>query len=103
MIKISEAALKKIRELRVNEQALKIQVIGGGCSGMSYKLSWVDEPETGDNVGLFEDIAIVIDSKSALFIQNMELDYSDGLNGTGFVFNNPNAVRSCGCGQSFST
>lgn len=81
---------------------LRVSVVGGGCSGLSYKLDFDNESKPMDQV--FEDkgIKIVTDLKSFLYLVNTELDFSDGLNGKGFYFNNPNASRSCGCGESFA-
>ena len=81
---------------------LRVGVVGGGCSGLSYKLDFDNEVKTMDQV--FEDkgVKIVTDLKSFLYLVNTELEFSDGLNGKGFHFNNPNASRSCGCGESFS-
>src|SRR4051812_22051799 len=107
-IKVTEKAIKEIRRIQssdpaANQGALRVQVVGGGCSGMSYKLGFDTEP-VGANDKVFEqeDVKIVVDSKSFLFLAGTELDFSDGLNGTGFTFNNPNAKRTCGCGTSFS-
>ncbi len=81
---------------------LRVGVVGGGCSGLSYKMDFDTEQKPMDQV--FEDkgIKIVTDLKSFLYLVNTELDFSDGLNGKGFYFNNPNASRSCGCGESFA-
>ena len=81
---------------------LRVGVVGGGCSGLSYKLDFDNEIKPMDRV--FEDngIKIVTDLKSFLYLVNTELEFSDGLNGKGFFFNNPNASRSCGCGDSFA-
>lgn len=81
---------------------LRVGVVGGGCSGLSYKLDFDNEAKPGDQV--FEDngVKIVTDLKSFLYLVNTELDFSDGLNGKGFFFNNPNASRSCACGESFA-
>lgn len=81
---------------------LRVGVVGGGCSGLSYKLDFDNEVKPMDQV--FEDkgVKIVTDLKSFLYLVNTELDFSDGLNGKGFYFNNPNASRSCGCGESFA-
>lgn len=98
---ITDRALTKIKSIREEGKALRVSVVGGGCSGLSYKLSW-DEPKENDKVTTCDDVNIVVDPKSYLFIQGIELDYSDGLDGVGFSFNNPNAKRSCGCGSSFS-
>ena len=81
---------------------LRVGVVGGGCSGLSYKLDFDNETKPMDQV--FEDkgLKIVTDLKSFLYLVNTELEFSDGLNGKGFYFNNPNASRSCGCGESFA-
>lgn len=81
---------------------IRVGVEGGGCSGLSYKLEFDSVMKEGDQ--LFEDkgIKIVVDRKSFLYLVGTELQYTGGLNGKGFVFNNPNASRTCGCGESFS-
>jgi len=81
---------------------LRVGVVGGGCSGLSYKLDFDNEVKPMDQV--FEDkgLKLVTDLKSFLYLVNTELDFSDGLNGKGFYFDNPNASRSCGCGDSFA-
>ena len=84
------------------EAFIRVGVKGGGCSGLSYDLSFDTDMKEGDRV--FEDkgMKVVVDKKSFLYLIGTELDYSGGLNGKGFVFNNPNANRTCGCGESFS-
>jgi iron-sulfur cluster assembly protein len=81
---------------------LRVSVVGGGCSGLTYKMDFDNEQKPMDQV--FEDkgLKIVCDLKSFLYLVNTELDFSDGLNGKGFHFKNPNASRSCGCGESFA-
>ena len=81
---------------------LRVSVVGGGCSGLIYKMDFDNETKPMDQV--FEDkgVKIVTDLKSFLYLVNTELEFSDGLNGKGFYFNNPNASRSCGCGESFA-
>ncbi len=81
---------------------IRVGVDGGGCSGLSYKLEFDNQLKEGDQ--MFEDkgIKIVVDRKSFLYLVGTELEYTGGLNGKGFVFNNPNASRTCGCGESFS-
>jgi iron-sulfur cluster assembly protein len=81
---------------------LRVGVVGGGCSGLSYKLDFDNEQKPMDQA--FEDngVKVVTDLKSFLYLVNTELDFSDGLNGKGFFFSNPNASRSCGCGESFA-
>ncbi|MBE9600065.1 iron-sulfur cluster assembly accessory protein [Pedobacter sp. MC2016-24] len=107
MITITDKAKSKIDQLMEESQMdttyfLRVSVKGGGCSGLSYNLDFDDEAKTGDQ--FFEDrgIKIALDMKSFLYLAGTELDYSDGLNGKGFNFHNPNASRSCGCGESFS-
>ncbi len=107
MITVSDSAKEKVMSL-MNEGNIKpgsfirVGVEGGGCSGLSYKLDFDIESKPEDQV--FEDkgIRIAVDKKSFLYLVGTELDYSDGLNGKGFTFNNPNASRTCGCGESFS-
>ena len=96
-------ALRLIRdENRAEGTFIRVGVDGGGCSGLSYKLEFDDTLKEGDQ--MFEDkgIKIVVDRKSFLYLVGTELEYTGGLNGKGFVFNNPNASRTCGCGESFS-
>ena len=108
-IYISDKALLKVRSLMQeagvdadSSYFLRVGVVGGGCSGLSYKMDFDNEVKPGDQV--FEDkgMRIVTDLKSFLYLVNTELEFSDGLNGKGFFFNNPNASRSCGCGESFA-
>ncbi|MEO6904022.1 MAG: iron-sulfur cluster assembly accessory protein [Bacteroidia bacterium] len=107
MITVSENAKQHALELIKNESLpeetfIRVGVDGGGCSGLSYKLEFDHLLKEGDQV--FEDkgIKIAVDKKSFLYLIGTELDYSGGLNGKGFVFKNPNANRTCGCGESFS-
>jgi iron-sulfur cluster assembly protein len=106
MIKLSENAVKQIQQIQSLEHkpgyALRVSVTGGGCSGMSYKLDLVEAPGERDKVFEQGGVQVVVDPKSFLYLDGMELDYVGGLNGKGFVFNNPNATKSCGCGNSFS-
>jgi len=107
-ITVTDKARKKIAELM--EEAgksdpsyfLRVGVVGGGCSGLSYKMDFDNQSKPSDQV--FEDkgLKIVTDLKSFLYLVNTELDFSDGLNGKGFHFNNPNASRTCACGESFA-
>jgi len=109
MITVTEKALKEIRRIQENDTSaaganLRVQVVGGGCSGMSYKLGFdAVAPVATDKVFEWEGgVKLIIDAKSFLFLSGTELDFTDGLNGQGFVFKNPNAKRTCGCGSSFS-
>jgi iron-sulfur cluster assembly protein len=107
MITVTEKAKSKAVELIKAENLpgdsfIRVGVEGGGCSGLSYKLEFDHELRDGDKV--FEDkgIKIVCDRKSFLYLVGTQLDFSDGLNGKGFQFHNPNASRTCGCGESFA-
>lgn len=108
MIKVSDTAKKKVIELMAddgfdaNTAFVRVGVKSGGCSGLSYDLKFDSEQLPDDKV--FEDngVKIIVDKKSFLYLIGTTLEYSGGLNGSGFVFNNPNASRTCGCGESFS-
>jgi iron-sulfur cluster assembly protein len=107
MIKISDIAKNKVVELMTNdgynptEDFIRVGVKSGGCSGLSYDLNFDKNKNEDDK--MFEDnnIKIVVDKKSFLYLVGTTLEYSGGLNGSGFVFSNPNANRTCGCGESF--
>ena|SRR3989344_3502672 len=106
MIKISEAAKTEAEKLmaedKVEKAFIRVGVKGGGCSGLMYELTFDNQLKDDDKV--FEDngLKVVVDKKSFLYLVGTELDFSGGLNGKGFVFKNPNADRTCGCGESFS-
>ncbi len=106
MLFVSESAKKKIEAIKLNDNKpdhfLRITVSGGGCSGLSYKMDFDTELKADDQV--FEDkgIKLVTDLRSFLYVCNTTLDFSDGLNGKGFEFKNPNATRTCACGESFA-
>lgn len=108
MIKVSESASKKIVDMMKEDgfdptnDYVRVGVKSGGCSGLSYELKF--DKEIGENDKIFEDnnIKIAVEKKSFLYLVGTILEYSGGLNGKGFVFNNPNAQRTCGCGESFS-
>jgi iron-sulfur cluster assembly accessory protein len=87
---------------RAENGALRIAVVGGGCSGLQYKMDLVDGPANRDIMVTSADVRVVIDPKSALFVSGSELDYSDDLQQGGFKVKNPNAVVTCSCGESFS-
>lgn len=108
MIKVSEQAKKKVMELMTDDgynpftDFVRVGVKSGGCSGLSYDLKFDKEQLEEDKVFEANDIKIIVDKKSFLYLIGTTLEYSGGLNGSGFVFNNPNANRTCGCGESFS-
>lgn len=108
MIKVSEQAKNKVIALMQEDgydastDYVRVGVKSGGCSGLSYELKFDNEELENDKI--FEDngVKIIVDKKSFLYLVGTTLEYSGGLNGSGFVFNNPNANRTCGCGESFS-
>ncbi len=108
MISVTDKAVSEIKRIQSSDptavgSVLRVQVVGGGCSGMSYKLGFDNQPPaSSDKVFEKDGVKVVVDQKSFLFLTGTELDFTDGLNGTGFVFKNPNAKRTCGCGSSFS-
>ena len=107
MLFVAESAKNKVEELRKdgdidNDYFIRVSVVSGGCSGLSYKMDFDNESQPNDQV--FEDngVKVVTDLKSFLYLCNTTLEFSGGLNGKGFYFNNPNAARECGCGESFA-
>ena len=106
MIQVTEKAVSQIKKIMTQENDpelhLRIGVKGGGCSGLSYFMSLDKTRRPDDKVIEKDGVEILMDSKSALYLEGTEIDYQDSLMGSGFVFNNPNATRTCGCGESFS-
>ena len=108
MIYVSDKAKLKVSKLMEeakipsNDYFLRVSVVGGGCSGLSYKMDFDNEKKPMDQEFDDNGIKVVTDLKSFLYLVNTTLDFSDGLNGKGFYFSNPNASRSCGCGESFA-
>jgi iron-sulfur cluster assembly protein len=107
MIFVAESAKEKIQEVRssgkiADDYFVRVSVVSGGCSGLSYKMDFDNQNKPNDQV--FEDngVKVVTDLKSFLYLFNTTLEFSGGLNGKGFAFNNPNATRTCGCGESFA-
>ena len=105
MIEITQTAADKIKSLMakqgINEGGLRVGVKGGGCSGLSYTFAWEREPRFGDEVFEGHGAKIFVDRKSYLFLKGTMLDYDTALLTKGFVFQNPNAKQTCGCGSSF--
>ena len=106
MITVTQSAARKVKEL-IEESGFKtpfvrVAVKGGGCSGLSYDLSFDTEQQPNDTLAEDKDVKILVDRKSLLYLVGTELEFSDGLNGKGFEWVNPNASRTCGCGESFS-
>lgn len=106
MIEVTPKAVQKIREAFQREGvegALRLGVLGGGCSGLSYQFKFDTKQRPTDNVFEFDGVRIVVDPKSLLYLKGMTLDWKDSLIQSGFVFENPNAKKSCGCGTSFTS
>ena len=106
-IKITEKAAQEV--LKIMEEnsipdtyGLRVGVKGGGCSGFKYALGFDAQSKEGDTIIHEKNVKLFVDGKSLFYLSGTELDFTDGLNGKGFIFNNPNAVKSCGCGESFS-
>lgn len=105
-IKIMPKALEQAKKIKVENNipdsyALRVSVKGGGCSGFTYHLGFDEEIKEGDTVIEQDGLKIAVDGKSIFYLMGCELDYSDGLQGKGFEFRNPNAKKTCGCGESF--
>lgn len=106
LISITDKALEQIQTISAAEnpdgtKGLRLAVTGGGCSGLSYKIEFSDQKDK-DNILTFGQVRVLIDPKSVIYLKGIVLDFKDGLNGKGFVFDNPNAKNTCGCGESFS-
>lgn len=105
-IEISETAINEVRRMMQKEgvqaAGLRVGIKGGGCSGLSYNITFESQSRTGDKVFEREGIKLFCDLKSYIYLNGTVLDYDSGLMGKGFVFMNPNAKKSCGCGSSFS-
>ena len=105
MVTVTPKAVEKIREQFAKhgvQGGLRLGVLGGGCSGLSYQFKFDAKPRPTDTVYEFEDVKVFVDPKSMVFLDGMTLDWKDSLIHSGFVFENPNAKKSCGCGTSFS-
>ena len=104
IINITNPALSEVRRLLKKEApecGLRLKIKGGGCSGLSYGLEFTEYMED-DTVLKLEGVTVYLDRKSTVYLSGITLDYKDGLNGRGFVFHNPHAANTCGCGESFS-
>jgi len=105
-ISISEKAIKEIKKIMEennisDDVGLRVGVKGGGCSGLTYTMNFDAEIKEGDSIISEPGVKLIIDGKSLFYLMGTQLDYTSGLNGKGFVFNNPNAKKTCGCGESF--
>ncbi len=106
ILTITERAQAEIRAIFARDQqsvgvGLRLGVVGGGCSGLSYKMEF-SERHSGDSAIQYEGFTVLLDPKSTIYLKGITLDFQDGLQGRGFVFANPNATNTCGCGESFS-
>lgn len=108
MVSVSETAMEKLVKLMMDEgitpetHNLRVGVVGGGCSGLQYKMDFDDQVNDNDTIVDLDVIKVVINKPSLLYLAGTTLDYQGGLNGKGFEWINPNANRTCGCGESFS-
>jgi iron-sulfur cluster assembly protein len=104
-VNVTPKAVQKIRDAFAREGVtggLRLGVLGGGCSGLSYQFKFDPKPRQTDHIFEFEDVKVFVDPKSMVFLDGMTLDWKDSLIQSGFVFENPHAKKSCGCGTSFS-
>ena len=104
MLTLTPTAVEKVKAImaeRNENSALRISVVGGGCSGFQYQMTLESQPQTDDQVLELDGLKVVVDSRSMLYVNGTRVDYVDGLSGSGFKFENPNAKGSCGCGESF--
>lgn len=106
MITLTESAIKEIKELLVRENKedhfIRVGIKGGGCSGFMYELDFDNEKTDNDQEFDFDGVKVLVDNKSMIYLSGTELEFADGLQGSGFVFLNPNVTRTCGCGDSFA-
>jgi len=106
-LRITPRALERIRQIAEDEAVtsqshlLRVAVVPGGCSGLTYDLGWDTAMRDGDEIVTVEELRIAIDRRSMLYMEDVELDFTDGLQGKGFHFQNAQAARTCACGESF--
>ena len=106
MVTLTTLAVEKVKEI-MNQQnplpnGLRVAVVGGGCSGFTYHMAFENSSNDGDNVYEFGDLKVLVDQMSEMYLDGVEIDYVESLEGAGFKFNNPNVRSTCGCGSSFS-
>ncbi len=106
MINLTPVATNKVKEVMVQQNpaptALRVAVVGGGCSGFSYHMAFENQVNGTDNVYEFDGLKVLVDQMSEMYLEGIEIDYIETLEGAGFKFNNPNVKSTCGCGSSFS-
>ena len=106
MLKITDKAQGKVKEILDSQQeqyaGLRVQIVGGGCSGFQYQMGFEKQANGGDEILELNGFKVFVDKGSMIYLDGTEIDFKDEIMGRGFVFNNPNATSSCGCGSSFS-
>jgi iron-sulfur cluster assembly accessory protein len=106
MIQLTDTAATKVKEIMVQQDpaptALRVAVVGGGCSGFSYHMAFDSQENPTDNVYEFEGVKVLVDQMSEMYLEGVQIDYIETIEGAGFKFNNPNVKSTCGCGSSFS-
>ncbi len=106
MVQLTEVAAGKVKEIMSQQNpapsVLRVAVVGGGCSGFSYHMAFDNSENPSDNVYEFEGVKLVVDQMSEMYLDGVQIDYIETLEGAGFKFNNPNVKSTCGCGSSFS-
>jgi iron-sulfur cluster assembly accessory protein len=106
MIQLTDTANSKVREIMSSQNpaptALRVAVVGGGCSGFSYHMAFDNAENPSDNVYEFEGLKVLVDQMSEMYLDGVQIDYIETIEGAGFKFNNPNVKSTCGCGSSFS-
>jgi iron-sulfur cluster assembly accessory protein len=106
MVQLTEVAAGKVKEIMAQQNpapsALRVAVVGGGCSGFSYHMAFDNQENPSDNVYQFDGVKLVVDQMSEMYLDGVQIDYIETLEGAGFKFNNPNVKSTCGCGSSFT-
>jgi iron-sulfur cluster assembly protein len=106
MIQLTDTAASKVKEIMTQQNpaptALRVAVVGGGCSGFSYHMAFDNQENPSDNVYQFDGVKVLVDQMSEMYLDGVQIDYIETLEGAGFKFNNPNVKSTCGCGSSFS-
>ena len=106
MLRLTEVAAGKVKEIMAQQNpapsGLRVAVVGGGCSGFSYHMAFDNQENSSDNVYEFEGVKVYVDQMSEMYLDGVQIDYIETLEGAGFKFNNPNVKSTCGCGSSFS-
>ncbi len=106
MIQLTETAATKVKEIMTQQDpspaALRVAVVGGGCSGFSYHMAFDNQENPSDNIYDFAGVKVLVDQMSEMYLDGVQIDYIESLEGAGFKFNNPNVKSTCGCGSSFS-